>query len=105
MTSDPTPERAALKRAADNLGGQAAVASALGYSDRRNVWPYFRSDNPARFPAEHCPALERATRALCDPLKVVTCEELRPDVAWEVLRLQTAPADTQPAGQVAGQGA
>jgi len=36
-------------------------------------------------PAEQCPAIERATGG------VVRCEELRPDVAWGVLREQSAP--------------
>ena len=31
-------------------------------------------------PAHHCPEIERATAG------VVTCEELRPDVSWGVLR-------------------
>ena len=43
-----------------------------------------------------CVAIERETRRIAsergDPSLVVTCEELRPDVAWEVLRLQAAPA-------------
>lgn len=80
--------KAALRRVAEVLGGQSAVASACGYSDRRHVWPWFNTDR--RVPAEHCPALEGATRAraleLGDPSLVVTCEELRPDVAWGVLR-------------------
>lgn len=59
------------------------MAEILGYEDRRNVWPWFNTDR--RFPAEHCPAIERATREKGDP---VTCEELRPDVPWEVLRMQ-----------------
>lgn len=33
-----------------------------------------------RVPAEHCPAIERETG--------VVCERLRPDVAWDVLRMQ-----------------
>lgn len=33
-------------------------------------------------PAEHCPAIERATAG------AVRCEDLRPDVAWSVLRGQ-----------------
>jgi DNA-binding transcriptional regulator YdaS (Cro superfamily) len=37
-----------------------------------------------RVPAENCPAIERETG--------VRCERLRPDVPWDVLRLQTAPA-------------
>lgn len=90
MSTTLSPEKAALQRAADVLGGQAALADLLGYSDRRNVWPWFNTDR--RFPAEHCPKVERATR---DKGKPVLCEELRPDVAWDVLRLQagdpTAP--------------
>lgn len=91
MTTELTPERAALQRAADILGGQAALASVLGYGDRRNVAPYFSGGR--RFPAEHCPAIERATklRAADDPtVEPVMCEELRPDVPWEVLRQQVA---------------
>lgn len=33
-------------------------------------------------PAEHCPAIERATNGQ------VRCEDLRPDVDWAVLRCQ-----------------
>lgn len=86
MTSDLTLEKAALSRAAKVLGGQAALASALGFSDRRNVSPYFTTAR--RLPAEHCPTIERATRAAGE---VVSCEELRPDVAWDVLRMQVNP--------------
>lgn len=35
-----------------------------------------------RVPAEHCPAIERATGG------AVRCEDLRPDVDWAVLRGQ-----------------
>lgn len=83
MSTKHSREKAALHRAAEVLGGQAAVAAALGYDDRRHVWPWFNTDR--KFPAEHCPALERATRAAGKP---VLCEELRPDVAWGVLREQ-----------------
>lgn len=85
---DPiAPEKVALRRAADVLGGQAALANLLGYADRRNVWPWFSTERP--FPAEHCPTVERATR---DKGAVVTCEELRPDVQWSVLREAGAEA-------------
>lgn len=33
-----------------------------------------------RVPAEHCPAIERLVN------RAVTCEQLRPDVDWAVLR-------------------
>jgi DNA-binding transcriptional regulator YdaS (Cro superfamily) len=79
-------EKDALQRVAAILGGQAAVASACGFTDRRHVWPWFNT--PRRVPAEHCPALERATRAKGQPVR---CEELREDVAWEVLRDQATP--------------
>lgn len=47
-------------------------------------------------PAERCPAIEQATGGL------VRCEDLRPDVAWSVLR--QAPNSGAPAAQAAGQG-
>lgn len=75
-----------LDRAVKLLGGTKALGAAVGvvqtavsnWKSRGNV------------PAEYCPSIERATRdavsanpELGDP---VTCEELRPDVAWSVLR-------------------
>jgi len=36
-----------------------------------------------RIPAEYCPAIERETG--------VRCERLRPDIAWDVLRMKAAP--------------
>jgi len=80
MDAPLTPKQA-LAEAARILGGQAAVASLLGYNDRRNVSPWFTTDRP--FPAEHCPAIERATREKGEP---ILCEQLRPDVEWGVLR-------------------
>ena len=34
-------------------------------------------------PAEHCPTIERLTRAKGKP---VTCEQLRPEIDWAVVR-------------------
>lgn len=76
-----SPEKEALQRAATVLGGRSAMAELLGYQDHRSLWPYFQPDR--RFPAEHCPTIESATRAKG---QAVTCEELRPDVKWSVLR-------------------
>lgn len=92
MDHNLPPEKLALRRAASILGGQSAVAALLGYSDRRNVWPWFNRGTP--FPAEHCPTIEKATREKGNP---VVCEELRPDVNWSVLRCGTdgAPAIPQ----------
>lgn len=86
MSTD-TPEKAALRRAATVIGSQQALAVVCGYTDRRNVWPWFKTDRP--IPAELCPAIEEATTAAGSP---VLCEELRPDVAWHVVRGKAAPA-------------
>ncbi len=44
-----------------------------------------------RVPAERCPAIEQATDG------AVTCEELRPDVLWSVLRKSVANASVKDA--------
>lgn len=81
------PQKRALLRAAELLGGQGAVAATLGMKRRQNVWPWFATDRP--FPAEHCPAIERATGG------AVRCEDLRPDIEWGVLRAAPAPAQKE----------
>lgn len=73
----------ALNRAVALLGGQAALASALGLK-QQHIWNWLNRPG-AEVPAEHCPAIERATGGK------VRCEDLRPDVAWSVLREQAAP--------------
>jgi DNA-binding transcriptional regulator YdaS (Cro superfamily) len=81
------PQKAALFKAAEVLKGQAALAKAVGYADRRNVYPYFREDGPP-FPDDKCPALEAATaRAGC----VVPVEELRPDIKWHRVKDKSWP--------------
>lgn len=88
----------AIKRAIKSFGSQVAMATALGIK-QPTVSEWVREDR--RIPAERCPEIERHTRRLHaeDPDRpIVTCEELRPDVAWEVLRLQTTG---QPAAQEA----
>lgn len=77
----PTP----IKLAADLAGGQAALARNLGVKPPTvNQWVM----GIRRVPAEQCPAIERLTKG------AVRCEDLRPDVAWDVLRLQSAPEPT-----------
>lgn len=73
---------------------QAGLAAALGVSQGM-VWQWVHGRR--RVPADRCPDIEAATGG------AVTCEELRPDVSWHVLR--NAPpidcvrvhADTLPA--------
>lgn len=75
------------------MGGQAGLARAIGVQ-QQHVWNWInRSGN---VPAEHCPAIERATAG------AVRCEDLRPDVAWDVLR-GTPNAPAVPQGAPAAQ--
>ena len=70
-----------IERAARVVGSQAALAIALKVTKAAvGQW----KDAGRRVPAEHCPAIERLTGGQ------VRCEELRPDVAWGVLRHQIA---------------
>lgn len=69
---DDTP-LVALQQAIDLAGGAAALAREIGVTRMRlHAW--------TRVPAEFCPTIERVT------LRRVTCERLRPDVEWSVIR-------------------
>ena len=66
-----------LLRAISILGTQSALGAAIGVSPQViNNWVRRESE----VPAEHCPAIERATNG------AVRCEDLRPAVDWSVLR-------------------
>lgn len=72
-------------------GRQSRLASALGISPvLLSQW----AGDVRAVPAERCPLIERATDG------VVRCEDLRPDVAWDVLRMQSdpEPANDEKAG-------
>ncbi len=76
-----------IDRAAKIVGSQTALAVALGVTKAAvGQW----KDEGRRVPAEHCPAIERLTGG------AVRCEELRPDVAWDVLRTSNEEPVTQP---------
>jgi DNA-binding transcriptional regulator YdaS (Cro superfamily) len=77
----PTTGPAALLRAIALRGSQSALASAIGVS-QSHVWHWLAR---LRVPAEHCPAIERATQ------RAVRCEELRPDIDWGYLRALCEP--------------
>lgn len=78
----------AISRAIKILGSQAALASALGVK-QPTISEWLRGER--RVPAERCPEIERLTGG------AVRCEDLRPDVAWGVLREQAAPVASAPA--------
>lgn len=71
-----------IQRACRACGSASALASAIGKSPQF-VSQLVQGSRPV--PAEHCPAIERATN------RAVRCEELRPDVDWGYLREQSAP--------------
>jgi DNA-binding transcriptional regulator YdaS (Cro superfamily) len=84
-----TPEQIAAARAIHVLGGPVAAARILQVKDER--YQTVQSWVANRVPSDYCPAVERETALRGD---VVRCEELRPDVAWEVLREQIAPVES-----------
>lgn len=66
----------ALDEAIQKAGSVAALAARINVAaSAPSMWK-----SRGRVPAEHCPAIERETG--------VRCERLRPDVAWDVLRMQ-----------------
>jgi DNA-binding transcriptional regulator YdaS (Cro superfamily) len=73
------PKNLALERAIDVGGGITKLASALELSGHAVVHQW----RLTRVPAEYCPRIERLTR---EAGEAVTCEELRPDIEWGVLR-------------------
>lgn len=69
---------------------QVAFARALGVTPGAvSQWV----NGLSAVPAERCPAIERATGGL------VRCEDLRPDVEWQVLRTPPTPSPTQQPAQ------
>lgn len=79
----------ALQRAIDLLKGPNAFAAAIGVSDSApHMWK-----KRGRVPADYCPAIERETRRAG---AVVTCEELRSDIDWAVLRKRVKPKARAP---------
>lgn len=72
-------KKTAIERACEKVGGQAALARAIGvHSSFPNQW--IKGHRP--IPAERCPDIERATGG------EVRCEDLRPDLCdqWSYLR-------------------
>lgn len=82
----------AIQIACDSVGGQAALARMLSVSPP-TVQQWRSGLRP--IPAERCPLIERATGG------AVRCEDLRPDVAWDVLRMQASQACAETGREVA----
>lgn len=66
-----------ITTAVELLGGVTALARRFGVTPP-TVHQWLSGKRP--IPAERCPVIERLTH------HVVTCEQLRPDVEWGVLR-------------------
>ena len=75
-----TAQREAARRAVKILGGLVKTAEALNLPAKHQAVQGWIAN---RVPAEYCPLIEKATREKGEP---VSCEELRPDIAWSVLR-------------------
>jgi DNA-binding transcriptional regulator YdaS (Cro superfamily) len=75
----------ALEKAVLIVGTASALAEMIGISKGAiSQW----KDEGRRIPAEHCPAIERATNG------EVRCEDLRPDVDWAYLRAAAQPSES-----------
>ncbi|WP_203391331.1 Cro/CI family transcriptional regulator [Chromobacterium haemolyticum] len=66
-----------LAKAAEHVGGFPQLAKALDRT-RAAVWQWMQQDRTV--PAEHCPVIEELTGGK------VRCEELNPNVRWDVVR-------------------
>ena len=63
-----------LEQAIEIAGGVTKLARELGLTGHATVYQWTKT----RVPAEWCPLIEELTS--------IRCEDLRPDVAWGVLR-------------------
>jgi len=66
-----------LAKAIALLGGRASLARAIGVQ-RGMIWQW--EHNGVRITPAACPLIEKATGGQ------VRCEELRPDISWELVR-------------------
>lgn len=83
-----TDAQEAMREAVRLIGGHAAVATLLGYDDRRNVWPWTSLKKPIT--PDLAPAIERGTGG-----KVVV-ERLCPGKSWVRIKDKDWP---NPAGR------
>jgi DNA-binding transcriptional regulator YdaS (Cro superfamily) len=81
-----------VKKAVTIVGGGTQLAIKLGVTPGAVTQWCLPSDNKfyRQIPVIRCPQIEQATGGQ------VRCEELRPDVAWEVLRCKPEMASTCP---------
>lgn len=82
-TAQDTPQQLALDRAIAKAGGNTALMRLLnerGHEIKTQATIGQWRHN--RVPSDYCPDIEELTG--------VTCEELRPDVNWSVLRKSAA---------------
>ena len=87
FVSDQTDAQiAALNEAIGLFPSVVAFASAIGVAESApHMWRQRK-----RVPADYCPAILRESAARGHP---VTCERLRPDIPWGVLREQVSPKE------------
>jgi len=73
-----------IERAIKIAGGMTKLSRELNLTGHATVYQWTKT----RVPAEHCPDIEALTG--------VRCEDLRPDVRWDVLRKSN---DIQPTSE------
>lgn len=82
----PKDQTSSISQVVQILGSQLALANALGLKPP-TIHQWLSGKRPV--PAERCPSIERLTGG------AVTCEELRPDVEWQVLRIAKGAGNVQ----------
>lgn len=92
MSTSDLPQQAAARRAIEILGGPVSAARVLNVKDHR--YQTVQSWLANRVPAEYCPLIEEETAARGER---IPCEQLRPDVRWDVVRGAKADGSTSPA--------
>ncbi len=75
-------------------GTGTELAAKIGVN-RVLVSQWTAEEGARQVPAEHCPAIERATNG------AVRCEDLRPDIDWAVLRKKRHKSPPAPATEAA----
>ena len=74
----------AVERVIEAVGGMSELARLLTVASKKEVSTQrvFNWKTNDRIPSDFCPDIEKLTG--------IPCEELRPDVAWSILREQAA---------------
>lgn len=96
---DASTKREVAAKVVAAFDGHGQLAKALGYEDRRNVWPW--SSGTREFPPEHCVTIEQSKGIKRWVLRPTDWHRIWP----ELIGTEGAPATPQPTTEPAQAGA